>query len=37
MLHAMVALKCTWDISINYAAASGKLYLAVYGVRSSPS
>ena len=32
ILHAMVALRCTWDSSINYAAASGKLNLAIYGV-----
>jgi hypothetical protein len=32
MLHVMVALKRTWDISINYTIASGKLNLAISGV-----
>merc|ERR1719183_127283 len=32
MLHVFVALKRTWDISINYTIASGKLNLAMSGV-----
>jgi len=32
MLHVFVALKRTWDISINYTIASGKLNLAISGV-----
>jgi hypothetical protein len=32
MLHVAVALKRTWDISINYTIASGKLNLAISGV-----
>jgi hypothetical protein len=32
VLHVAVALKRTWDISINYTIASGKLNLAISGV-----
>merc|ERR1711920_1000550 len=32
LLHVLVALKRTWDISINYTIASGKLNLAISGV-----
>merc|ERR1711937_528156 len=32
MLHVSVALKRTWDISINYTVASGKVNLAISGV-----
>ena len=32
LLHVAVALKRTWDISINYTVASGKLNLALSGV-----
>merc|ERR1711971_1062412 len=32
MLHVAVALKRTWDISINYTIASGKMNLAISGV-----
>merc|ERR1719245_1434553 len=32
LLHIVVALKRTWDISINYTIASGKLNLAISGV-----
>jgi len=32
LLHIAVALKRTWDISINYTVASGKLNLAISGV-----
>jgi len=32
ILHVVVALKRTWDISINYTIASGKLNLALSGV-----
>ncbi|CAJ1342852.1 unnamed protein product, partial [Effrenium voratum] len=32
LLHVFVALKRTWDISINYSVASGKLNLAFSGV-----
>merc|ERR1711972_463409 len=32
MLHVCVALKRTWDISINYTIASGKMNLAISGV-----
>merc|ERR1719476_802380 len=32
LLHVFVALKRTWDISINYTIASGKLNLAISGV-----
>merc|ERR1712187_869552 len=32
MLHVAVALKRTWDISINYTIASGKLNLAISGI-----
>merc|ERR1712166_551642 len=32
MLHVSVALKRTWDISINYTVASGKLNLAISGI-----
>merc|ERR1711994_218672 len=32
MLHVFVALKRTWDISINYTIASGKLNLAISGI-----
>merc|ERR1711879_383305 len=32
LLHVFVALKRTWDISINYTIASGKLNLAMSGV-----
>merc|ERR1711879_722646 len=32
MLHVMVALKRTWDISINYTVASGKVNLAISGL-----
>merc|ERR1711978_564340 len=32
MLHVGVALKRTWDISINYTIASGKMNLAISGV-----
>merc|ERR1711939_958373 len=32
LLHVLVALKRTWDISINYTVASGKLNLAISGV-----
>merc|ERR1719213_887388 len=32
VLHVMVALKRTWDISINYTVSSGKLNLAISGV-----
>jgi len=32
MLHVFVALKRTWDISINYTIASGKMNLAISGV-----
>jgi hypothetical protein len=32
LLHVAVALKRTWDISINYTIASGKLNLAISGV-----
>merc|ERR1712066_870152 len=32
LLHVAVALKRTWDISINYTIASGKLNLALSGV-----
>merc|ERR1712110_463780 len=29
LLHVAVALKCTWDISVNYTVSSGKLNLAI--------
>merc|ERR1711967_120033 len=32
MLHVVVALKRTWDISLNYTIASGKMNLALSGV-----
>jgi hypothetical protein len=32
LLHVAVALKRTWDISINYTVSSGKLNLAISGV-----
>merc|ERR1719166_923585 len=32
LLHVFVALKRTWDISINYTIASGKLNLAISGI-----
>merc|ERR1712050_233471 len=32
LLHIVVALKRTWDISINYTIASGKMNLAISGV-----
>ena len=32
LLHVVVALKRTWDISMNYSVASGKLNLAFSGV-----
>merc|ERR1712050_338888 len=32
LLHVGVALKRTWDISINYTVASGKLNLAISGI-----
>merc|ERR1712187_427975 len=32
MLHVAVALKRTWDISINYTIASGKMNLAISGL-----
>merc|ERR1711948_207266 len=32
LLHVFVALKRTWDISINYTVASGKLNLAISGI-----
>merc|ERR1719433_1983595 len=32
MLHVAVALKRTWDISINYTIASGKMNLAISGI-----
>merc|ERR1712117_915267 len=32
LLHVFVALKRTWDISINYTIASGKLNLAITGI-----
>lgn len=32
LLHVFVALKRTWDISINYTVASGKLNLALSGI-----
>jgi len=32
LLHVLVALKRTWDISINYTIASGKLNLAISGI-----
>merc|ERR1712160_232340 len=32
MLHVFVALKRTWDISINYTIASGKMNLAISGI-----
>merc|ERR1711881_437521 len=32
LLHIFVALKRTWDISINYTVASGKLNLAMSGI-----
>jgi len=32
LLHIFVALKRTWDISINYTIASGKLNLAISGI-----
>jgi len=32
LLHIFVALKRTWDISINYTVASGKLNLAISGI-----
>merc|ERR1711939_1104044 len=32
LLHVFVALRRTWDISINYTVASGKLNLAISGV-----
>merc|ERR1719166_887425 len=32
LLHVVVALKRTWDISINYTIASGKLNLAISGI-----
>merc|ERR1712048_1409651 len=32
ILHVAVALKRTWDISINYTVASGKLNLAISGI-----
>merc|ERR1719337_78389 len=32
MLHVAVALKRTWDISINYTIVSGKLNLAISGL-----
>merc|ERR1711988_454030 len=32
VLHVAVALKRTWDISLNYTLASGKLNLAISGV-----
>merc|ERR1712066_658887 len=32
LLHVFVALKRTWDISINYTVASGKLNLAISGL-----
>jgi len=32
LLHVVVALKRTWDISINYTIASGKMNLAISGV-----
>merc|ERR1712217_830122 len=32
LLHVSVALKRTWDISINYTVASGKLNLAISGI-----
>merc|ERR1712187_299921 len=32
LLHIAVALKRTWDISINYTIASGKLNLAISGI-----
>jgi len=32
LLHVFVALKRTWDISINYAVSSGKMNLAISGV-----
>jgi len=32
LLHVAVALKRTWDISINYTIASGKLNLAISGI-----
>jgi len=32
LLHIVVALKRTWDISINYTIASGKLNLAISGI-----
>merc|ERR1711916_127481 len=31
-LHVAVALKRTWDISLNYSVASGKLNMAISGV-----
>merc|ERR1719386_502341 len=32
LLHVFVAMKRTWDISLNYTVASGKLNLAISGV-----
>merc|ERR1712011_23571 len=32
LLHVAVALKRTWDISLNYSVASGKLNMAISGV-----
>merc|ERR1712226_578962 len=32
LLHVMVALRRTWDISINYTVASGKMNLAISGI-----
>merc|ERR1711912_11668 len=32
MLHVFVALKRTWDISVNYTIASGKMNLAISGI-----
>ena len=32
LLHVFVALKLTWDISVNYTIASGKLNLAISGI-----
>jgi len=32
LLHVFVALKRTWDISVNYTIASGKLNLAISGI-----
>merc|ERR1711976_969641 len=32
LLHVLVALKRTWDISINYKVSEGKLNLAISGI-----